>query len=249
MSNPIDMLGSAVGVNLRKVLPHLLGDPAIDAVIALFVPPVMAGADEVAAAIVRAVEAEGAEGKPVLVCVISPTGLRRRSLGAVAPFSYPESAARALGRAAERAEWLRRPQGRVPELGDIDRPRVARSSKRVPRAGSIPIARAASSRPTDCRSCPSCCCDSRGPGVAARARVSGRRQDCGSGRAQDRKGGVAVDLRDSEAVNEAARDRRASSRPADVSRRGRVPSRCGSRPRLRATRCPRAGRYPRRADR
>src|SRR6059058_5984948 len=38
----------------------------------------------------------------------------------VASFAYPESAARALGRAAERSEWLRAPQGRVPELGGID---------------------------------------------------------------------------------------------------------------------------------
>ena len=39
----------------------------------------------------------------------------------MAPFSYPESAARALGRAAERSEWLRRPQGTAPELAGIDR--------------------------------------------------------------------------------------------------------------------------------
>jgi acyl-CoA synthetase (NDP forming) len=34
---------------------------------------------------------------------------------------YPESAARALGRAAERADWLRRPLGSVPALDGIDR--------------------------------------------------------------------------------------------------------------------------------
>jgi len=39
----------------------------------------------------------------------------------VTTFAYPESAARALGRAAERADWLRRPQGTVPELDGIDR--------------------------------------------------------------------------------------------------------------------------------
>jgi succinyl-CoA synthetase beta subunit len=39
----------------------------------------------------------------------------------VAAFAYPESAARALGRAAERAEWLRRPQGTIRELDGIDR--------------------------------------------------------------------------------------------------------------------------------
>jgi acyl-CoA synthetase (NDP forming) len=35
-------------------------------------------------------------------------------------FSYPESAARALGLAAQRAEWLRRPAGSIPEVGPVD---------------------------------------------------------------------------------------------------------------------------------
>ena len=156
VANPIDMLGSAAASTYAEALPLLLGDPAVDAVIALFVPPVMAGADEVAAAIVRAVEDAGAEGKPVLVCVISADGTPTPLLsGSVAPFSYPESAARALGRAAERAEWLRRPQGRVRSLETLIDAQVERSSKRVPRAGLIPIARADSSLLTDCRSCPS----------------------------------------------------------------------------------------------
>jgi acyl-CoA synthetase (NDP forming) len=38
----------------------------------------------------------------------------------VAAFTYPESAAQALGRAAERADWLRRPLGAVPDLDGID---------------------------------------------------------------------------------------------------------------------------------
>ena len=122
------MHGSAVASAYAEVLPLLLRDLAVDAVIALFVPPVMAGADEIAAAIVRSVEGAGVNEKPVLACVISADGTPAQLLsGIVAPFSYPESAARALGRAAERAEWLRRPQGRVPKLGDVDR-QVARSA-------------------------------------------------------------------------------------------------------------------------
>jgi acyl-CoA synthetase (NDP forming) len=38
----------------------------------------------------------------------------------VASFAYPESAARALGLAAGRAEWLRRPAGALPDLEGID---------------------------------------------------------------------------------------------------------------------------------
>ena len=121
LNNPVDMLGSAVGVTYENVLPIVLRDPGVDAVIVLFVPPVVAGADEVAAAIVRAVQPDAVGGKPVLACVISQTGTPPELRSApVAAFDYPESAARALGRAADRAEWLRRPQGRVTELAGID---------------------------------------------------------------------------------------------------------------------------------
>jgi acetyl coenzyme A synthetase (ADP forming)-like protein len=124
VANPIDMLGSAVGVTYERTLPLLLDDPGIDAVIVLFVPPVVAGADEVAEAVVRAVP--GDADKPVLVAIISGGGTPQALLTApVASFAYPESAARALGRAAARAEWLRRPQGRVPVLEGVDPKRAA----------------------------------------------------------------------------------------------------------------------------
>src|SRR5206468_8976902 len=121
LTNPVAMLGSAVGATYEAVLPSLLRDPGVDSVIVLFVPPVVAGADEIADAIARAVEVEPARGKPVLACVISQRGTPERLLAApVAAFDYPESAARALGRAADRADWLRRAQGRVPELDHVD---------------------------------------------------------------------------------------------------------------------------------
>jgi acyl-CoA synthetase (NDP forming) len=44
----------------------------------------------------------------------------------LALFPYPESAARALGLAAGRSEWLRRPAGSVPQLVRIDAPRARR---------------------------------------------------------------------------------------------------------------------------
>jgi acyl-CoA synthetase (NDP forming) len=111
-------------VTYERALPLLLDDPGIDAVIVLFVPPVVAGADEVAEAVVRAVPVDA--GKPVLVSIISGGGPPQALLSApVASFEYPESAARALGRAAARGEWLRRPQGRVPALEDLDPKRAA----------------------------------------------------------------------------------------------------------------------------
>ncbi|MGH3079359.1 MAG: GNAT family N-acetyltransferase [Gaiellaceae bacterium] len=122
VANPVDMLGGATPQTYATVLPLLLADPAIDAVIVLFVPAVSGTADEVAEVVERTAREAGA-GKPVLAVVMSSEGVPAALRGSrhVAAFAYPESAARALGRAAERAEWLRRPQGTIPELDGIDR--------------------------------------------------------------------------------------------------------------------------------
>ncbi len=112
LSNPVDLLGSATAVDYEAALPALLADPGIDAVIALFVPPVVATADDVSAAIGRG---SAGSDKPVLPVVMSSDGTPAGG------FAYPESAARALGLVARRAAWLRRPAGEVPNLEGLDR--------------------------------------------------------------------------------------------------------------------------------
>ncbi|MBA3842298.1 MAG: GNAT family N-acetyltransferase [Actinobacteria bacterium] len=121
VANPVDVLGSATAATYATVLPLLLADPGVDSVIVLFVPPVVATADDVAAAIAEA--AVGAE-KPVLVVIVSADGIpaRLRESGSpVASFLYPESAARALGLAADRADWLGRAAGSATPVEGVDR--------------------------------------------------------------------------------------------------------------------------------
>jgi acetate---CoA ligase (ADP-forming) len=121
VANPVDMLGSATGATYEQAIPPLLADPRLDALIVLFVPPVVAGAPEVAAAIRRAVASAHGD-KPVLAAVMSAEGTPLELLESDVPsFAYPESAARALGLAADRAEWLRRPAGTITELDGVDR--------------------------------------------------------------------------------------------------------------------------------
>jgi acetyl coenzyme A synthetase (ADP forming)-like protein len=126
LANPVDLLGSATGSTFESVIPALLEDKRLDALIVLFVPPVVAGAEEVAAAIQEAV-ARTSTDKPVLAVLISrdgtPAALREGDSN-VASFAYPESAARALGLGAERAEWLRRPAGTVPPAPECDATRA-----------------------------------------------------------------------------------------------------------------------------
>ena len=142
-SNPVDLLGSATAATYEAALPLVLRDPGIDSVIALFVPPVVASAEDVAAAIVRAGESES-QDKPLLAVVLSADGTPPALEGGsrIASFSYPESAARTLALGVERAEWLRRPLGDEPRLDGHRRGRGAlggraraRGRRRVARPG------------------------------------------------------------------------------------------------------------------
>ena len=193
LANPIDMLGGANAESFEHVLPPVLADPAFDAVIVLYVPTVGADEEEVGAAISRA--AATADGKPVLCSFLSakgaPAGLQ--SAEKVPSFAYPEAAAKALGRAVERGEWLRRPAGTLPEL-DRDREAAeavlrealadsddawldATQTRRLLEAYGVPLV-AERVVPT-----PDAAVE-----AAARDRLPGRPQDRGRRRAQDRAG-------------------------------------------------------------
>jgi acyl-CoA synthetase (NDP forming) len=125
VANPVDMLGGATAATYAAAIPHVLADPHVAACVVLFVPAVSATADEVAAAVVDAVSEAGSDN-PVLAVIMSSdvTPAALRTAKGVASFNYPESAARALGRVADRASWLRRPQGAVPSLEGIERARA-----------------------------------------------------------------------------------------------------------------------------
>ena len=132
VANPVDMLGSATAESYAQALPVLLADPQVDAALVLFVPAVTSTAEEVAVAVEGAAGAAASE-KPVLAVVMSASGIPAalRDGARVAGFAYPESAARALGRAAGRAGWLRRPLGSVPEVAGVDRARAVEVVERA----------------------------------------------------------------------------------------------------------------------
>jgi acetate---CoA ligase (ADP-forming) len=111
IANPIDMLGSSTAEAYGKVVPEVLADPALDALIVLFAPAAVSDAGDVAEA-VRSAAKDSA--KPVLGVVMSADGMPPAFLrpgSPVAAFAYPESAARVLGRAVQRSAWLRQPRG------------------------------------------------------------------------------------------------------------------------------------------
>jgi acyl-CoA synthetase (NDP forming) len=95
----------------------------VDAVIVIHVPPMAGeqGTGQVAAAIHRAAEQAPAELTFLAVMMRSgetPAELRD-DCRSVPCYQFPEEAAKALGRAATRGEWLRQPQAHLPELPGI----------------------------------------------------------------------------------------------------------------------------------
>jgi acyl-CoA synthetase (NDP forming) len=142
---------AATGADYQRELGAVLGDDSVDAAIVFFVPPVPGRADEVAAAIAGRA---AAAGKPVLANFLASRGVPaalRAGPVAIPSYAYPESAAIALARMADHAEWLRRPQGHAPELAGIDRGAVTRlltgregwlerdTARRVVAAYGIPV--------------------------------------------------------------------------------------------------------------
>ncbi|MDQ1383114.1 MAG: hypothetical protein QOG65_493 [Actinomycetota bacterium] len=121
--NPVDLVAGATAGQYEDALRITLADASIDAVIAIFVPPLVTRADDVARAIGRA--AQAANGKPIVSCFLGQSGVPDALRGddtrpTIPSYAFPESAAHALGRVADLADWRRRPPGVVPQLTGID---------------------------------------------------------------------------------------------------------------------------------
>ncbi len=122
--NPVDLIASGSPADYQRTIRLLLDDDKIDAVLVLFIPPLVTREDDVAAAVATA--SEGSR-KPIITNFLSfpsapqsLTAVTRR----VPCFAFPESAVRALARASRYGQWRQRPAGARPELPDV-RPTAA----------------------------------------------------------------------------------------------------------------------------
>lgn len=111
IANPVDMIASATPEQYREAMEILGRDPGIDAIIVIFIPPLITRAEDAASAIV-----DGAKSldrtKPVLTVFMQSRGVPDELRSAeirVPSYSFPENAARALARVASYGEWIRRP--------------------------------------------------------------------------------------------------------------------------------------------
>jgi acyl-CoA synthetase (NDP forming) len=119
LSNPVDLLAAASPEQYEQALAAVGADEAVDAVVAIYITPMVVATEAIAAAIVRGAAAVPA-GKPVLTVLMARDGATA-SLTAGASrrlpvFDVPEAAARALAAAVRYGRWRARPTGSAVEL-------------------------------------------------------------------------------------------------------------------------------------
>ena len=119
--NPLDMIASANAAGYRSALASLLADPAVDAAVAIFTPPLGVRTADVA----EAIGAVGAAhpGKPLLAVLMGreglPQGKRELQEAGVPAYIFPESAARSLGALVRHAARAARSPRAVPDAAAL----------------------------------------------------------------------------------------------------------------------------------
>ena len=110
-ANPVDMIASASADDYRRTIEALAEDPSVDAIVAIFIPPLVTQAQDVAGAIRAAAASTRAAGKPLLAVWMAQDDAEMATLAAgsegVPAYGTPEEAVRALAHAAGYADWRR----------------------------------------------------------------------------------------------------------------------------------------------
>ncbi len=124
LANPVDMIATASADQYRQAIATLTGWDGIDALIVIFVRPLLIRAEDVAEAVAQAIEDLP---RPIPVQAVFMSSQDRVAMirkGGVPTYLYPEDGAHALARAVRHAEWRRRPRQTPPSFDDL-RPEIA----------------------------------------------------------------------------------------------------------------------------
>ncbi len=142
--NPLDMIASATPQGYRTALSALLADPAVDSVVAIFVPPLGVSQADVSEAIVAA--AVPHSEKPVLAVLMGheglPQGRAELHEAKIPAYIFPESAARSLAAMCRQREWTERPVP-VLETLPVDRDAARALITEARRAGARKLSESA----------------------------------------------------------------------------------------------------------
>jgi acetyl coenzyme A synthetase (ADP forming)-like protein len=127
VSNPVDMIASAPADHYREAIRMVGRDPNIDALIVIFIPPLVTRPGDAARAVVEGVKAlEGS--KTVLSVFMQARGIPEELRSAevrIPSYAFPEEAAIALARVAQYGEWREHPIEAPAQYADLRRAEAA----------------------------------------------------------------------------------------------------------------------------
>lgn len=121
VANPVDMIASATAEDYRRAIEIVAADPAVDAMIVIYIPPQATQAEAIGRGIAEGIDAVGGR-IPVTTAWMSTKGLPVELQGTSTPipsFAFPEQAAIAMARAAAYGRWRERAEGKVPLFADV----------------------------------------------------------------------------------------------------------------------------------
>ena len=141
VGNPVDLIASATPERFESALTAVCADPNVDAVIAIFVSPIISDPTSMAEAIAKAFRSSTKTRLAVFMSkAASAEGTDRLRAEGLPVYLYPEEAATALAAMNRYRELRDRPAGTIPEF-PVDRMGAARVLKNagVARRGAKPI--------------------------------------------------------------------------------------------------------------
>jgi acyl-CoA synthetase (NDP forming) len=127
VGNPVDMIASATPDQYRDAVGIVTRDPTVDALIVIFIPPLVTRPEDAARAIVEGVRATG-RAKPVAAVFMQSRGVPQDLQAAdlrIPSYAFPEDAAIALARVSRYGEWLARPVSPPVRFEDVLRDEAA----------------------------------------------------------------------------------------------------------------------------
>jgi acyl-CoA synthetase (NDP forming) len=120
-ANPVDMIASASAEQYRQAIEIVGRDAAVDALVVIFIPPLVTRPEDVAHAIVDGAATLHGR-KPVLTVFMQSRGLpdALKAAGVHIPsYAFPEAAAIAISRVARYGAWRARPPSPVARFDDV----------------------------------------------------------------------------------------------------------------------------------
>jgi acetyl coenzyme A synthetase (ADP forming)-like protein len=120
--NPLDTTAGGDAEEFRAILRLFADDEDSDAVLSIFIPPVVEHMQDFEASIRDVAQYFSNKGKPLLACFLGQRGFKAKlgSSGRFVPsYPFPEEAISALSKAVEYAEMRQKPTGKIPEFTGI----------------------------------------------------------------------------------------------------------------------------------